>query len=187
MPFSSRRNWEIRKLIGVPDTQNVLPIQHSVNKRLSDVGIRHILRTRWILEKFVELGWWCEQTLRLYAPGLAEYPELLAVLERVRHQVESEQGRWVKFEENAASEKKALYERNRLNIEMRLPLERGESFDDLVPPEALSNLLALAAVALGLTAAVTRILGDWDDVPPESEMELSGGFWIWPSGSHSSR
>ena len=107
----------------------------------------------WVFESFTNLAGMCERTIKIYSPGLAEYPELLGALERIQLHVEGEQVRWNEF------------------------IGAG---GDLLPPEALSNLLTLAADALGLTAAISLVLGDWEDLPAVWDSELSGSFWIWP-------
>lgn len=153
-PLYLRDNYRcVRRILGVPDSGHSLPVQALNNPKLANEGIRRRNSREWIFNSFVRLSKMCDETVRLFGPGLVEYPELLASLERVQSGVQYEQQCWARFRED----------------------------EDLLPPEALSNLMTLAVNALGLVATITRILKDWKDMPAEEDMELRGAFMPWPA------
>lgn len=145
---------------------------------LEDEGKRYIGSWSWILESYGQLATMCHETIRLFGPGLMEYPEILNQLERVAKSIESEKSQWDGFLEGKRKEEQRISELNMSRI------RRGQSGEDyppeLLPAEALVNLLALARQSLWLIVSITRVLNDWEVKLPESESRLApGAFWIW--------
>jgi hypothetical protein len=103
---------------------------------------------RPVFEGYVELARTCETTIRLFGPGLAEYPQVLNSLERLRSSVEFEQRPWETFNDP----------------------------DNQVPVYALVNLGALSKIAFSLIASITTVLQDWETPFSEQDMDLRQTF-----------
>ena len=101
-----------------------------------------------------------DQTIRLYASGLLEYPTLLRTFRRFEQQHDTDQECWSRFWET--------YNRGS---------EAGET--PLAVPEAYLNLLALADAAVDIVVAATLVIGDWEDLPDEMEARGSRVIHVW--------
>ncbi len=157
-------------MLGVPDFQDTLPAQ-MLNPVVLDETIRSQRFDR-AFDSFVQLSAICEETVRLYGPALLEHRNVHDALVRVQTYVSSEQPRWDIYQ--------SVLGRETAKKTLRTPDDPRNRVPTLVPSEALSNLLALAVAALGLVAATTRVIDDWDDLPPERDERLEAVFMGWP-------
>jgi hypothetical protein len=139
--------------------------------RGGDRDPRHVYA---MVQEFDELTSFIDQTIRLFGPGLLEYPELLRAFERFENQQAVDRKCWDQFWER--------YEVREQQIQETLARGLGSSTlpeSPLAPHEALVNLLVLAAAALDIVAAITIILNDWDDMPQEDEARNFRPIWRW--------
>lgn len=117
----------------------------------------------WIFQEFVILADQCKRTEELYVTGLATYPELLNLLERVQSTVMAEAPVWKWFTETPGHDRRAE-----------------------LPAYAIVNMKSMALVTLDLIATINSILGDWP-VPkkfaPYTPTSFHGGTWQPPRGA----
>lgn len=180
-PYYFRHNYnEIREALRIPDNRNFRPII-SEDSRIEMEESRRLILWNWTFENFVQFSDSCKRTILLYGPGLAEYPDLLDILEHIYISVEKEAESWKKHK--AELERKQAW-RDETNImRMRrndLDLEKPPPFGDVVPQAAILNMQSIATLLLSFVANVTNILGDWDEIPAEKDKGLRSGSLGWP-------
>lgn len=151
-PQYVRDNYQgIRRLLGISD-EFLLRVA-----RFDEFDVQimhHISNWWWIFNQFSRLAGPCEWTVRHSGSALTDSPELLAVVDRIQSGVEGEQQAWIEFQENRPVRRAALeLRRSRQAV---FPGEQPEPpEEDILPSDAISNLLVLAVHALGLIVTIT--------------------------------
>lgn len=133
----------------------------------------------WIMEQYEQVASMCHETIRLYGPGLVEYPELLSELETVERRVAQEKVQWDKFNSSIDDRRRRDREDKMLEMQLGHPLEPPSLDHDILPKEAIANFRMLARRNLSLIIVISAIIGDWSDLPSEtiSRYEAFWGNW----------
>ena len=141
---------------------------------------RDVGRWFWIMESYESVASMCNQTIRLYGPGLAEFPELLTALEKIESGVEREKRQWAKIQESQEERRNNRRDEVRRNMATGTAIEPPSLDANELPPEAIKNFLTLARQNLKLVVEISRILNDWDEMPPSTDTTFNPDtFWIW--------
>jgi hypothetical protein len=131
---------------------------------------------------FGELTLAISQAIRMFGPGLMEFSVVLDSFERFERAYLQQESNWNRFWAIYAVREQHRSQR----IHAMYPMEMSADVElPLCPDEFIMNLFALASLSLTVVVAITRVLNDWQNMPPESDAMLRRQYL--PTGGHSWR